>query len=230
MATERFVKGNCECCDKTEVIVSEVHSMMMCNDCRHADEDATARAVAANSMVQQSRSDMTSIEIKVDIFNAATTSAHELKASIDADPNIPDDSKDYAMASESLARFKQFQDVIFGLRKEASEIQAKIAAKENEMRAWQVQIHTFAGNIRDERKEKFRNFDIQYQPKPAKVAKAAKAPSSTKKFSKTELIDAAAKYKVPMAMVQMVAVQRNMTADQAAHEVFTALSASKKTN
>jgi len=216
-----FIKGDCECCDKVEVIVTESHGIKMCNDCRHANDEAAIRATSANSMVRESRESLETIQIKPDVFNATTRTAVDVMNAIIADSAIPTNQKNYAMAQESLNNYLHYKKVIFEKReafaKEMSEL-------ENAQRAWQVQVHTFAAKVEGAEKEKFRNFDVQYQPKPVKAAKVAKSPTTpAKKYNKVELFDAAKKYGVPMAGVQMIATQFNLNAEDAAKKLAVSM-------
>jgi len=218
-------KGDCDCCPTSVgVILYELNGMKMCEGCYTQNMSATERALSANEMVQKSRTIDASIEIKPDVFRATTVAAIDVMAAIQHDASIPEADKNYAMALESLRRFQHMQKVVFDLK-------AELNAKENEMRAWQVQIHTFAAKVEGARKEIFKNHNMNYQPKsaPKPRTQSAKAPSTFKKPTKVELFDAAQKYNVPMAMVAMTANARNMTAEEAARAVSANIAAAKST-
>lgn len=211
-------KGDCDCCTNSiNVVLYELHSMKMCASCYQDDADATAKAVEANAMIQQSRTIDSTIEIKLDVFKAETVAAQDVMNAILSDDSIPAKDKNYAMAAESLRRFQHLQSVIFEERKAFHE---KMQAKENQMRAWQVQIHTFAAKVEDSRKEQFRNYDISYTPTKPKTVKSPSVPSvkgpEKKKFNRVQLFDAANKYGLPFAAVQMTAEANNLSAEDAA--------------
>jgi len=219
MTLNTVSKGECDCCPKVDCTVFTVNGMKMCDDCKAKNDAAVAQAVEVNSMLSQSRAVDASIQIKVDIFQAATTSAIELKGAIDHDENIPAEQKDYVMAQESLKRFQHLQKVIFDARQE-------LLNRENELRAWQTQVQQFAGKLRAEQKEQFRNFDISYQPVPVKSVKPTTAKASNKP-KLNDIKEMAAKYGVPAAGVSMIAAARHLSAEGAAK--YLAETMSKKT-
>jgi len=212
-------KGNCDACvESIDVVLYELHGMKMCDSCAKLDIHASELAIAANGMIQASREVDATIEIKPDVFNAETVAIHQVMGAIQHDVNIPDSDKNFVMAKTCMEHFQTMQKAIFEEKQEFAE---KMRAKENAMRAWQVQVHTFASRVEDARKETFKNFDISYTPKPAKITKSTttSTASKSKKPTKVELFDASKKYGVPMAAVAFLASSRNMTADQAAHHI-----------
>jgi hypothetical protein len=204
--------GDCEVCDATNIVVIIAHgNILMCESCKTNDDALTTKNKEIKQIVQSSNQVDESIQIKTDLFNAGTVAAIELRGAIDADDTIPADQKDYAYAKLCLIRFQHFQKVVFEQRQE-------LLARENEMRAWQVQTQTAAGKLRSEYRDQFRSVDVSYQPAVVKVVKPASSTGKTgkKKFNKQELFDAAKKFNVPADGVRMVMVSRNMTASTAA--------------
>lgn len=221
MALPVITRGVCETCAVTdEQVLTKNHGDMMCASCIALENAAQARTDDAKRMLAETRKIDAAIEVKMDVFTATTMAAKEVKAAIDNNDEIPADRKDYAMAEESLRRFKHLQEVILGQRQE-------LIAKENELRAWQTQVQEFAGKLHTAEKEKYKNFDVSYVPaKPVKPVKVSSTPS--KKFVKAELGPACTKYNVPAHGVQMMAVQRNMTAMDAAKELRAIMDGGKK--
>lgn len=224
MALQTVLKGECECCDKVDVTVYvTTGNIRMCSDCKEKQDAAVQQAASVNTMIVASRSIDANIQIKTDIFQAATVAAVELKGAIDADEAIPADQKNYIMAQESLKRYQNLQKVIFEERQ-------ALLVKENELRMWQTQVQNFAGKLRAEQKEQFRNFDINYQPQTPKSVKPAKAKSVKVTAKAADIIEAAAKYNVPSSAVAMVANARNLTAEGAAKYLAETLGKNKQTN
>lgn len=221
MATHSYQPkiGDCETCTKTAIRIS-VHygNMWMCDECWNKEqaltaenmkpENQTARVNAVNAILTQAAKIDESIQVKTDLFNAATVASVELKAAIENDPNIPADQKQYVYANACLERFQNFQKIVFDQRQELLET-------ENKMRMWQTQVQQAASTLRAELREKFKQFDVNYQPAPPKTVKPA-SPKTGKKFQKEDVRKFAAQYKVPEAAVQMLVVAKNMTPEAAA--------------
>jgi hypothetical protein len=211
-------KGDCECCPKTDQTLTLYMTMWMCPDCLESEkrlvaesqkpENQQARVNAVNSLMQQSKQIDSSIQVKTDLFNAATVASVELKAAIDHDESIAADQKQYAYANACLERFQHFQKIVFDQRQELLET-------ENKMRMWQTQVQQAAATLRAELREKFKQFDVNYQPAAPKTPKPA-APKTGKKFQKEDVRKYSAQYKVPEAAVQMLVVAKNMTPEAAA--------------
>lgn len=202
-------KGDCECCDATDVVIRTQHgSIKMCEACI-AKEASVVPAV--NAIIASSHAVDSTIKLKTDIFTAKTVAVVELHGAIQADDTIPADMKDFKMAEECSKRYQHLKDVIFAKRQELLEA-------ENEARAWQVNTQEFAGKLRTELKEKFKQFDLNYQPPQEKIKKprATSAPKMSQAEKVKQAREAASKYGVDANAVLMTMVSRNMTADDAA--------------
>jgi len=206
--------SNCEVCESVNVPVYRMPGNIdMCEACKNAEEAATQRSVEAINLINESKKIDSLIELKSDVFNAATVSAPELRAAIENNQDIPANMKDYEFAKQSFERFKHLQEVIFKQRVE-------LQVKEAEMRVWQANVQTAAGKLREEYKAQFKAIDIAYQPttptiKKVKVAASGK-PKTSKAFSKKQCDEAALKYGVPSHGVQAMVVSRNLSYDDAA--------------
>jgi hypothetical protein len=196
-------------------------NMWLCVPCRDVEIKVMEQTKEVGSIIDSSRKIDESIELKTDIFLAKSIPAKELYASIQQDDSIPEDQKDYQFTKVCYDRFQHFQKVVFDTRKSLSDA-------ENELRMWQVNVQTSAGKLRTELREHFKNLDISYEPRKLKTPKpAVQKTSPAKKFSKAEVNEAAKKYNVPAANLQMVATARNMTADEAGKFLSNLLSSGK---
>lgn len=216
MAVNQTKIQDCEVCSNTAIKTTCTYgNIWMCDECIEKERKLTEENMKPENV--QARVNATlhaaakideSIVVKTDLFNAATVASVELKAAIDNDENIPADQKQYVYANACLERFQKFQKVVFDQRQELLE-------NENKMRMWQTQVQQAASTLRGELREKFKQFDVNYQPIPPKTVKPA-APKTGKKFQKEEVRKHAAQYKVPEAAVQMLVVAKNMTPEAAA--------------
>lgn len=216
MVTNLKAIGQCEVCDKPDVeVINTMGNIKMCADCKAEDDKVVLQTKAVTKIIEDSIKVDTSIQIKTDLFNAATVAAVELKAAIDNNPSIPADQKDYEFTKLCFQRFEHFSKVAFDKH-------AEYVAAENEKRAWQVQTQTSAGKLRAEFREKFKNFDINYQPAVVKTPKPKEAKPKAKSNIK-EVKAAASKYGVDASAVQMMVLKRNLDAETAAKELATLL-------
>jgi len=212
--------ANCEVCEAVNVPVYRMPgNIEMCESCKASEEAATQRSVEAINLITESKKIDSLIELKSDVFNAATVSAPELRAAIENNQDIPANMKDFEFAKQCFERFKHMQQVIFQQRVELQE-------KEAEMRVWQANVQTAAGKLREEYKAQFKAIDIAYQPQTPTIKKIKSAATSgkgnkpgTKTFNKKACDEAAAKYGVPAFGVQSMAVSRNLSYEDAAKEL-----------
>ena len=200
-------KGDCECCTRTDVMLrlSKTGNMMQCEVCREADE--ATRTINAKNVVEFSRKIDTQIELKQDVFNAATVSFVELQSAIDNNSEIPADKKSYALMQEVAARIDKLSSVIF------ADEQA-LVAKRNERHALLVNAQNVAARLHAVEREKFKQYDVNYKPVTPKSVKPKTV--NKKSFDKTAVFEAAKKYNVPAAQVQSVVTSRNMSPEDAA--------------
>ncbi len=212
--TKQSKKGDCEVCDKPGVDVWPTPGNIdMCADCKAEDDAIRSKASTVGNIIEHSVKVDTSIEVKSDLFNAATVAAVELKAAIENDESIPADQKEFKYAQMCYDRFLHFQKVAFEKHQE-------YIAVENEKRAWQVQTQTIAGKLRSEYRDHFKNLNVNYAPTPVKAIKEVAKTRKPKTAAKvSESREAAAKYKVDSTLVHMMVTKRNMSAEDAAKEL-----------
>jgi len=214
---------DCDGCAKQDVEVWSLDNMLLCNDCRKKQLDAKAEAarvpVAVESLIQKSQKQDASIQVKADIFNAATVSFIELRASIENDAAIAPENKDFEFAKLVAERIKKFNEVIFA-------DEAALNEKKNERHAWHTQMREFANKLREDQRAKLKQFDITYTPSTPVAARSVRTskpvgPGKGKKknFTITELKAAAGKYNLPYAQVQSIVISRNMTPTDAAEHL-----------
>ena len=210
-------KGTCEVCDAEKVDVYRMHGNIdMCETCKAAEEAITARHSEAINLISESKRIDNAIQIKADVFTAATVAAPELRAAIDNNLEIPANMKDFAFAQACMERFKALQQVIFEQRQALLE-------KETELRVWQANVQTAAGKLREEYKAQFKAVDIAYQPAAPKAAKKVRTSTPVKtgkvKFNRHALDAAALKYDLPANGIQSLVVQRNISIEDAAKQL-----------
>jgi hypothetical protein len=194
----------------------------MCSECREKElklqaehQSAENQQKRVNDLINRSREVDSSIQLKGDVFNAQTVAIVELKAAIDNDASIPAEQKKFKFAEELKSRYDHLKDVIFGIREE-------LLKKENEMRAFQVNLQHMATQLRAEERDRLKLQDVNYQPSAPKVIKPPTTKTPKAKFSKEELRAAAAKYGVPEAALQMLVVAKKMTPDEAGQHLKSA--------
>lgn len=233
--------GECETCSKTDTkVIEQYPRMWMCEECVEKEEaaekirmspenqakrvqDMNAQMAQTNSILEVSRKIDMSIQVKADVFNAATVAAVELKQGIINDPEIPTDKKDIVYADTCAERYLHLKEVIFGRREELLQM-------ENEMRMWQIQARQHAARLSAELREKFAQADttISYPAKPVKTVKPAKEHKpKAKSLDKQALLDASKKYDVSMSIIQTLVAAKNLTPEWAAKH-FLATSGGEK--
>ena len=215
-------QGECEVCpDKPNVRITLCHNnIWMCDECVAKDSALrqsitdTEKQQKLNEVLERSRQIDQSINVKTDLFNAATVPAVELKAAIDSDESIPADQKHYRYTEECFNRLVHMKKVVFEERQ-------KLLEDENIMRMWQTQVRTSAATLSAELREKFKAEDLNYTPT---TPKTVKSPSSKgkKTFDKEAVLEASRKYNIPMAAVQLIVNARHVTPEVSArHQRLT---------
>jgi hypothetical protein len=188
----------------------------MCDACIALEVAATA----AIKTVEDSRRMDESIEVKQDVWNAATVPFIELKAAIDNNPTIPADQKDYALVKEAAARIDKMSAAIFAA-------EAEIMKLKNERHAWLTNTQQTASKLRSDIRAQFKQYDVNYQPAPiTKKSKSATPVKSPKTFAKEAVNEAARKYGVPASAVQMIILSKNVSAEEAA-KLYAQMTATK---
>jgi hypothetical protein len=217
--------GECECCPKTDIeITLHYGNLWMCDECWEKDnklhteamkpENVAARIEAVNKpgmiAIEAAKIIDNSIQVRTDIFNAATESIISIKKAIDEDSSIT--NKPYALAETLKNRFEHFKTVIF-------EAQETIVQAGNEQKAIQTYLNTLANQLRTEEREKLKISDINYKPQVVKPVKPAsiKTSGTKAKFNKVELQKFATELGVSAFTLQMICTQKGITPEQAAN-------------
>ncbi len=227
--------GDCEVCEKKDVeVIVKYGNMKFCDDCWALEAEAVkvnqanaqqrvddSRALQ-NSALEASRAIDANIQIRTDLFNAATVSIMDLKKTIDEDASIT--NKPYALASELMTRFEHFKQVVF-------ELNQQLVDAGNNQKAIQIYLNNMANTLRAEEREKLKIQDLSYQPKPVKQPTVRKlsTTSTTKKvkIDKAEL----AKYVKEIGVSEFMFIQivntKQCTVAEAAEIIKKSIAAAK---
>jgi hypothetical protein len=205
MMQSKQVIGDCESCSNVNVELHLMHgNMYLCDDCRNEE------VKVMNKTVEKAREVDQSIKVDVDIHNAETIPIKDIISSIMADDSIPSlEEKNYAISEECQRHVIHLTKVVF-------DEMASLTANQNKLRAWQVNGQVYAGKLKEEKRAKFKEFDLNYQPIQPKVIKpkAIKAPKTTVSLREAE--KAGEKYGIPGKAVKVIADNKGMTAEDAA--------------
>lgn len=230
----------CDICGREVSVQVKYGNMLMCAECTEKEEklyqesqrpeNIASRVVAVNEpaaklneVLKAARSVDDGIQVRTDLFNAATVAITELKTSIDNDVEIT--NKPYALAEELKRRFEHFRNVVF-------ELNQQIVEAGNQQKAIQVYLNQLANTLRSEEREKLKISDLNYQPQAVKPAKPrAISTTGTKrksgKLDKAELRKYAAELGVAEFTLQMLVVSKGITVEEAAKMLKATLDASK---
>ncbi len=225
--------ATCEFCPIPGRVEIRYGNCLMCETCwtkeqnlqksNNTVENQQGRVDAMNRAINAAKQIDNSIEIRSDLFNAATVAIVDLKKLIYDNPTI--ENKPYTLAESLIERHKHFQKVIFDAN------QAVIDATNNQ-KAIQVYLNNLANTLRAEEREKLKIQDINYQPTKVKPVKTVK-PITTKKpikLDKKELEKYAAELGVSMFTLQMLCVSQTITPEQAAAKLRKSINEAKGTN
>lgn len=214
----------CECCPNQGQNYVKYMTMIMCPSCHEKELSlqkesaalAEHRAIEVNAPIIEFNLNRIqqidqSIQIKSDIFNAETVSIIECKKVIDADKTI--ENKNFALAKLVSNRINHFKKVIFEKNEELIELS-------NKQRAVQIYLNNLANSLRAEEREQIKLADINYKPPVVKLGQSKPINlAKPKKYDKTELNKWANAIGVPMSVIQMVCIAKNMTPEQAANSL-----------
>lgn len=214
--------GDCEVCEKKDVTITcHYGNMWFCDDCWLLEEQATAanntpeaqeaRVIASkNETLVAVKEIDNSIQIRTELFNAATVAIMDIKKAIDDDANIA--NKPYALASALKDRFEHFKQVVFQLNEQLIEAG-------NNQRAIQQYLNNMANQLKAEEREKLKIQDLSYQPKPVKQPTVRKiGTSQTKpktKVDKAELAKAVKDTGVSEFMITQICLAKGCTVSEA---------------
>jgi ribosomal protein L37AE/L43A len=213
--------GECEVCNGKGIVVrSRYQGIWFCDPCYTKEQtelanhlepvkqaERVARMDELHKAVTESEKIDSSIQVRTDLFNAATTAIVELKASIDVDTTIT--NKPYALAEKLMARFSHFKQVVF-------ELNQKIVEAGNQQKAIQVYLNQLANSLRADEREKLRLADISYKPSAPKIAKVSAVKTAVKKLDKVELRKYASELGISEFTLQMIVVQKGISVEDAA--------------
>jgi hypothetical protein len=190
---------------------------------QHIERMDADRERAKLNVILQSREIDATIQVRTDIFNAATTAIVELKKSIDENESII--NKPYALAEELKNRFVHYKEVIF------SHNEAIIEAG-NQQKAIQVYLNNLANSLRAEEREKLKIQDINYKPqavKPVKTRTITTTGTNKKqaKFDMAGLKKYAAELGVAISTLQGVCIAKGCTPEAAADMLRKSIEAAK---
>lgn len=148
-----------------------------------------------------------SLAIQTDIFNAQTVSIEELRKAIEADPTITE--KHFTLAKFLSERYENLQELIIGAR-------SSIVEAETRKRAILTHYIELSKKLRQEEREKLRFQDLKYQPAPVKTVSPRKV--STKKADKEEAVRISKESGVPLQILLLLALTKNLSYKDAAIE------------
>jgi hypothetical protein len=218
--------GECDACPATEVDLFEVpgSKMRLCLKDYQAEIQAIEDSKVINKVIQTSLKQDASIQRKADIHNAATLSFGELYAAIQHDDAIAPEKKTATLMQLVETRITGFTSVIFDLKAQQTNV-------ENEREGWRQSTVDFISKLRADEREKYSKFNVSYAPTPVTKKSVKAAAGATGKGSKprkstgftaaemVQLKEAAAKYNVPMASVQMLVKSQNLSFEAAAKQM-----------
>lgn len=229
--------GNCEICDRTNVSIAlHYGNIWFCIDCWTKEEKSTiansspevqqtrldtvnaTHSEYLNSVVKESNRIDSTINVRTDLFNAATVAIMDLKKSIDEDPAI--ENKPFTLASELKNRFEHYKQVVF-------ELNEKVVEAGNNQKAIQIYLNSLANQLRADEREKLKISDISY--KPGLVKSTVKKISTSKKIDKVELRKFASELGVSEFTLQMVVVQKGISVADAAFLLKRSIDSSMQT-
>ena len=206
----------------TKVTLSQ-GNIWLCNACLTEENKTLEMNKHALTSVEASRKIDAQIELKADVFNAATVPFIELQASILADDSIPADRKNAALIEECDKRIKHLTEVIFAE-------EAALMEKRNLRNALHVNAREVMTRLQAADQEKYRQFAVNYKPtaavKPRKVVTAGTTTPKNRtpttpatKFNKRDVQYFAAVHGVSPIQVQKVVVSKGMSPEDAAKYV-----------
>jgi hypothetical protein len=219
------VYGECEACDKTDVEIT-VHygSMWFCADCwesevKHKEanivevQQVNTLHKVEHNVLEASRVLDSAVNVRQDIFNAATIAIVDIEKAIDDDASIT--NKPYAKSEMIMERWRHFQEV--GIKQREALLET-----ENIIKAHQVRMLGMANTLRAEEREKLKISDINYNPSKVKSIKTVKSISTkgtTKKpkISKEEIRKVASELGMSEFTVTMIVTQKGTLEEAKAH-------------
>jgi uncharacterized coiled-coil protein SlyX len=221
----------CDYCERTDSL-KRMDDSLVCPDCEtkgiHAANERQKQAGKAmdaingpidiNEVLRNSRTIDQSIQVRTDLFNAATVAIMDIKKAIDEDVAI--ENKPYALASELMNRLNHHKQVIF-------ELNEKMVDAQNNQRAIQQYMNQLANQLRAEEREKLKIQDINYKPGPVRTVTPKQIKLAKPRLDKKELRKYAAELGVAEFTLQMLVVSKGLSVEAAANLLRTSLNAAK---
>jgi hypothetical protein len=224
--------GECESCPKTDTEVKcWFGNMFQCDECHAKDmahnspEAQEARGQAykqEQSILAEAKAIDDSIQVRSDLFNAATVAIVDIKKAIDADESIT--NKPYKLAETLKARFEHFKNIVFDLNQQLVEAG-------NQQKAIQVYLNNLANTLRAEEREKLKIADINYKPNQVKspTVKSIKTVGTTnKKATKAEIKKAANELGIPEFTLASFTLMSGGNLEVAVAKIKASLEAAKQ--
>lgn len=214
--------GDCEFCDSKNAALYPQHGDMMCQSCIDR-ENAVVQSV---QVIETSRQNDATIELKADIMHAATTSFIELQGAINSNPDIAEADRKSALVKEAIARIQKLDSVIFAHDAEGMSLK-------NERMVWLKTTQELVATLRADERAKYAKFNVNYQPAPVVLPGRAKSKTPTdggatkrkispsSKYTHKDVVEACSKYGADITMVKMMLLARaakGLTPDAAAQE------------
>jgi len=170
--------------------------------------------VQINNILKKAQAVVASVEVKTDIFNAQTVAIVDIAAAINADESI--ENKNGALADNLLAMYTSYKEKIFANQQENVEL----ANKQN---AIQKYLNELKNKLTEAERERYQLLDVNYHPSKVKMAnKPINSPAKPKKYDKADIVKAAQRANVPVSVIQMLCVAKNMTPTQASDSLLNA--------
>src|SRR5215471_5618149 len=168
--------GNCGFCSNSNVLVIPRYGDKMCLTCAAKEDDAVRATQVATSIVARARDNDDAVLLSQDIFNKATTSITELRGAIFANEAIPQADKYHQFALEIEQRILKLDAVIFA-EEEATQ------KKRNERYAFVKGIQDITAKLSLEHRERFKKYDVTYNPQSPKLKKIKEETEHKKKVA-----------------------------------------------
>lgn len=194
-------------------------AMYMCPDCRnkemtlqaesakHADErvaqmheDSLQKKAIEKVIPKELRQLDTTLAVKEEFFNIERISIVDKKKEIDADESISE--KHYTLAKWLKERMLSDRHVLFDL----DEARVKVTSGQ---RADQQYMNDLLIKVSRDKREEFKQKDLEYKP-AAPVIKERKAKPKKTKFDKKEIFKLAKEFGIPEFAIQTVCVSKNI--------------------
>lgn len=201
-------KGECEVCGTPDVKLrlQKLGNILMCEGC-WADEQATVAANAKAVIATSQKIDST-IQLKADIFNAATVSFTELQAAILANTEIPAEKKSESLLTEVASRIAALDTAIFTLT-------AETVAKQNERNSLLTSAQQIHARLRESERVKFKQFDVNYKVVTPKTVKPKPITVKKTKPNITLILKVAKETGMPASSIRTSMLQKGISEEQA---------------